>query len=504
MAEYRPTETQWDFMTSPAYVRVISGAVGSGKSVCAIHELFRLAMQQEPNRDGERKSRALLVRNTASQLDTTVKRTLFTWFPPGVWGAWKEQKKEYHVRQRLGDGTVLDFQIWLLPLDAPADVQRALSLEITFLFINEWREIHPEVVDGLLARLKRYPSGPDGTPTRSCAIFDTNMCQEDSWHHDKMINPPPNWSIHIQPPAVLDKREWLSQYGEDPDPATGIESYDDPQEGTVTLWVNPGADNISNLPSDYYQDILPGKSRDYVDVYLRCRFGRSLKGVPVYDRTFNSAIHVAKEPHIPLRSAEYPIIIGQDFGRRPAAVLVQKNAHGQVVVLAQETSTNTGIETFLDTKLRPLLAQSRFIGCTFIVAPDPAGYAKTQVNDIAPVDVIKRLGFKLVKPATNDPERRIMTVERLLTGTVGGRPMLQINPECTHLIKGMRYGYKYRRDKHGVADEKPEKTGEGAEWTDDNDALQYACMIIEGNMLAGSYFGNNQRREIKRVQYAWS
>jgi hypothetical protein len=62
------TETMWDMMNSSSYVRVLAGPVGSGKSVCTSHELMKLAMLQEPNAYGERKTRSLIVRNTADQL----------------------------------------------------------------------------------------------------------------------------------------------------------------------------------------------------------------------------------------------------------------------------------------------------------------------------------------------------------------------------------------------------------------------------------------------------
>lgn len=484
----------WDFMESPAYVRLIAGPVGSGKSVCCCHELVKLAMQQEPNERGERKSRALIVRNTADQLSKTVRKTFFAWFPPGVWGHWKESEKSYYVRLPLADGTFLDFEVWFMPLDTPQDVQRALSLEITFLYGNEWRELHPDVIDGLLGRLKRYPSGTDGKPTRSCAIFDTNMPDADTWHFEQMEDPPSNWSIHIQPPALLAPEEYLARHQQLPDepPLLG---YDD------TEWhINPAADNLENLDPTYYADIVPGKSEDYVNVYLRCKYGRSLRGKPVYEKTFSQETHVALDPHLPLKSPDFAVIIGLDFGRTPAVVLLQRNVRGQVICLAEATSDNMGIETFIDRKLRPLLAQPRFTGCSFLVAPDPAGFDKTQLNEISPVDVVKRAGFRVAQPVTNKIEPRIQAVERLLSLSVGGKPAFQINRECQVLIAGFRHGYKYALDRFGHASDKPDKRSKHSH---PHDALQYAALVIEGNLLLGEYNRKSARREVVRSGYAW-
>jgi hypothetical protein len=494
MGAFQATETMWDFMQSEAYVRLIAGPVGSGKSVTCCHELVKLAMQQEPNARGERKSRALIVRNTADQLAKTVRKTFFAWFPPGVWGHWKESEKSYYIKQPLDDGTFLDFEVWFMPLDTPQDVQRALSLEITYLYGNEWRELHPEVIDGLLGRLKRYPSGEDGKPTRSCAIFDTNMPDADTWHMNQMEEPPSNWSIHVQPAAILSLDEYMTAHGSEPstDP---IEGYN----GTV-WYINPGADNIQHLDPTYYADIIPGKSEDYISVYLRCKYGRSLKGKPVYEKTFNAGTHVASSEFIPLKAQEYPIIVGMDFGRTPCVALLQRNVRGQVICLAEETSENMGIETFIDRKLRPLLAQPRFLGCTFLVAPDPAGFDKTQINEITPVDVVKRAGFKVVKPATNNIEPRIQAVERLLSSNIGGKPMFQIADECKVLISGFKHGYKYALDRAGNQADKPDKKNK---YSHPHDALQYAALVVEGNILLGEYTRKSQRREVVRSGYAW-
>ena len=383
---YQVTPTMWEFMNNDSYVRLIAGAIGSGKSVLCCHELVRLALNQEPNCYGERKTRSLIVRNTADQLRSTTMKTFFDWFPPGVWGNYKVTERTFFMEHNLADGTRLKAEFMFIPLDHPDDVRKALSLEATFLWCNEWRELAPQVVDGLLMRLRRYPSEKDGGFTRSGAIFDTNMPDMDTWHFKQMEEPPVNWSIFIQPPAVLTRDEYVAQYNEEPDEADIIGGYDN------TEWIiNPKADNLDHLDKRYYPEIIPGKNEDFVRVYLRCMYGRSMAGLPVFDKTFNADFHIAKTPYEHIKSPDYPIIIGQDFGRCPASVLVQRNVRGQLVVLAELTSNNMGIETFLTTKLKPLL--TNYPGCKFIIAPDPAGWAKQQIGEVSPVDVLKKEGF---------------------------------------------------------------------------------------------------------------
>jgi hypothetical protein len=256
-------------------------------------------------------------------------------------------------------------------------------------------------------------------------------------------------------------------------------------------WVNPQADNIQHLDPRYYPDIVPGKSEDFVDVYLRCRYGRSLAGMPVYEKTFNPEFHIAKEPFTALKSEAHPLIIGLDFGRTPSVCIGQRNVHGQLVILDELVSENMGIETFLSRKLAPRLAQADLIGCHATIAPDPAGWAKQQIGEVSPVDVVKAAGYSVVKPSTNDPERRVEAVERLLLDHIDGKPALVVNPCCTTLIQGFRYGYKYAISKKGVQDNKPLKD----KYSHVHDSCQYLCLTASG-AGTGAKVNLNRRREV--------
>ena len=147
MSKFIATPTQESFMVSDKYVRVLAGPIGGGKSVACAHELMRWACAQEPNHRGERKTRFLIVRNTADQLRNTTRKTVFDWFPPGESGLfWKETDKTLYIEATLGDGSQLKSEWMFIALDTPDDVRKALSLEATGLWGNEARELHPDVV----------------------------------------------------------------------------------------------------------------------------------------------------------------------------------------------------------------------------------------------------------------------------------------------------------------------------------------------------------------------
>ena len=87
---YIAPRTVSGFMQSDARRRVIMGPFGSGKSSGCVIEITRRAMMQKRGRDGFRRSRWAIVRNTMPQLRDTTMKTWFEWFPDGTIGHWKD------------------------------------------------------------------------------------------------------------------------------------------------------------------------------------------------------------------------------------------------------------------------------------------------------------------------------------------------------------------------------------------------------------------------------
>ncbi len=495
MSEFIATPTQEAFMLSDKYVRVLAGPIGGGKSVACVHELLSWATQQAPNAKNERKTRFLIVRNTADQLRNTTQKTVMDWLPPGEVGVWKATEKTLYIEAGLEDGTVVKSEWMFIALDTPDDVRKALSLEATGLWGNEARELHPDVVDGLLMRVNRYPSAKDGGATRPGAIFDTNMPGEDTWWQDKMDNPPRNWSIHIQPAAALPVDTYIAKYGEDPDETLVAEDNEGDQ------WaIDPTCDNYRylspNSPGQYYRETLEGKTKDFIRVYLQCKFGRSLNGFPVYEKTFLPEVHIAETALKPVNAQSYPITVGLDFGRTPAAVFCQVDPRGRLLILSEVSAQNMGIERFIETHLRPHIA-AKYAGVPLRIAPDPAGWQKTQVGEVSPVDVIKQKGFMVVRPSTNSPKLRIDAVERQLTRFIDGKPACLVDTACATLIKGFKSGYRWKSTRKGDLEDgtSPEKN----EFSHIHDALQYACCVLD----QGGAAMQQKRREVQPVPYAW-
>jgi hypothetical protein len=220
----------------------------------------------------------------------------------------------------------------------------------------------------------------------------------------------------------------------------------------------------------------------------------------VYEKTFKRDFHVAEDKLQHTVSENTPLLIGMDFGRTPAAVIGQRDWQGRMNILNSIYEENIGLENFLRQHLKPLL-NSDYSGCKVIVIADPAGKAKSQLNEENAFDILKKEGFYAVGAPTNDPEKRIQAVESLLSQQVDGKAMLRFSPQVVsagmkHLVAGLDGGYKYKRKSDGNYETSPMKD----QYSHDNDALQY--LALGANMSGGVMLGPPKRREIKQVSSA--
>lgn len=459
--DYTPPATGAAFMRSDIKRRLLLGPIGSGKSTVCVVEIFRRCAEIPKCKDGYRRSRWVVVRNTNQQLKTTTLKTWNQWFPPGVAGTWREGDKTFLLE--VGD---IKAEILFLPLDSPDDAQRLLSLELTGAFLNEAREIAPEIIQAVFSRLGRYPSRamlPPETDYWYGLIMDTNPPSRDSYLFEKFEEErPEGWEIFKQPGGLTAE-----------------------------------AENRENLPETYYEDMMVGATKDWVDVHVHGQYGKSLSGRPVYEKSFTRAFHVAKAPLKAIASSAYPILIGMDFGRTPAAVFGQRDWRGRLNVLDSLYEENIGLQNFLAQFVKPYLAQ-HYPGNKFIVIGDPAGWAKSQLSEENVHDVLTAAGLLAVRAPTNDPEKRIRAVETLLSQQVDGEAMILFSPPeaskgMKHLVTGLDGSYKFRRMQSGAYETSPQKD----QWSHDNDALQYLC--LGASLNGGAVLPTAGRREVRPV-----
>jgi hypothetical protein len=436
---YTPPPVLRRFMMSDARVRIVRGPVGSGKSTAMATELLRRAAQQAPGADGIRRTRGVIVRNTLSQLESTALETLMAMYRPIL----NYKPSDKTVELRLGD---IHADWILMPLDRPENVQRLLSLEITYAWLSELRELQPQILLDVFSRCGRFPSKMHGGPTWYGVFGETNSFSEDSdWFPilegfapDKSgaIRPKPNWEYFLQPGA----RE-------------------------------PGAENTENLVSTYYEDLIANNSPEWVEQYVDNKITPSLSGESVFRASFRHDFHISSTDLSPVPGAI--LLIGMDFGRNPTALLTQMDARGRILVLDECLGDNMGVEQFITNHLRPLLSQPEYSRLAVGVVGDPAGNQRGQIGEESIFKALNRLGFAAQPAQTNQIEPRLRAVEKWFMQQRDGKAALLISPRCKMLIKALGSKYRYARRKDGELQPVPEKSHP---WSDLGDALQYAVL----------------------------
>lgn len=463
---YTPPPSVAGFLTDEKFVSLILGPVGSTKTTAAIMKIAYHAKQMAPCFDGVRRSRAVWVRNTREQLRDTSIPDFLQWFPDGLAGTY--EKTNYNFTLRFDDVECL---VMFRGLDDANDVRRLLSLQLSFGILDEFREISPTIVEALQGRLSRYPSKllngvgcvcDDGRPNDHM-WGASNPPDMDTWWEKYLSNPPENASVYFQPSGL-----------------------------------SPDADWTAFLKDGYYENLAMGKTQDWIDIYINAKFGKSLAGRPVFSG-FRPDFHIAKGPLKPIQSLEKPILIGFDFGLNPSATLNQLDFHGRLLTFDALTSSGMGVLRFIQTVLKPLLAQ-KYAGHSVIVIGDPAGVQRAQTDERSCFDILRSEGFKVIPAKTNSIVARIAAVDGFLGRQIDGGPGWLLDPVGARIvINALRGGYRYKTKRSGEWEATPEKN----DASHIADAQQYACLHAHGG-LWGTLMDQPARQVVRASAAGWT
>ena len=467
----------------------------SGKSVVCINEALRLSLDQWPNADGVRKSRGVIVRNTGPELRTTTLNTWKQWVPESVAPIVMHPVITCRFVQPLSDGTTLDLEVYFLAMDNDSDVKKVLSLETTWMFLNEAKELPYSVVKAARERVGRYPSVIDGYQDRGsykaprgdnghyqpckrkAVLMDTNPPDDDHWWYqlaeEGCLRGADNPTI-----AKQQVRE-IFDFFKCPPPL--LKQLDG------TYLPNPEADNIQYLPGgyQYYFDMLAGNTQEHINVMVLGNYGNITTGRPVYT-AYRDEIHCPKDP--PAKAIKgLPIGLGWDFGLTPAVAIGQLTEDGQFRVVAELVSHDIDVRSFARDRVKPFL-ERYFRGYKIAFSlGDPSGVNRGEgegrsaigiLNDeYDDIDTPLDMGFITEPAPTNDPTLRIDAVQRFMTVLVGkGEPGYVLNKYCKQLRKAKMGGYCYKRvavaGKEGMFRDKPDKNA----YSHASDAEQYLAL----------------------------
>ena len=476
---YTAPPTVARFMKSDAFMRIIAGPVGSGKTTGCLFEIFRRACEQRPAEDGYRYTRFAIVRQTLKQLKDTVLKDIITWLD-GI-ASYKVSDQTIYIE--IGD---IRSEWLLIPLDTPDDQRRLLSMQITGAWLSEAIEMDTALIAPLSGRCGRYPGPHLGGASWFGLIADTNMPTEGSEWHKLMTEPAPDLQVFLQPSGMspdAENLEWLTQTPE-----------------TLKL---PASDPVrKGQGRSYYERFIRqyGEDSDWIKRYVKAQYGDDPSGSAVFRDSFKMSFHVVDEV-LPIQGAL--LLIGQDFGRDPCSVICQFDHKGRLLVLEEVTAEDMGLELHIVSALRPVLMTQRYIGMRSTVIGDPSGGAKSSIYEETTFDVMKRMGFSAFPAPTNDIAPRLRAIEAFLLGQRDGGPQMIIDRQrCPTLIRGLSGGYRFAKTKAGVRKPLPDKN----EYSHIIDALQYACLAAHGGMtgMLGRSFQRPNRSGPRVSSAAWT
>lgn len=459
--DYRPGQLFYDWIVGP---------VGSGKTTGLFFKLAYMASLQAKGPDGIRRTRAVVVRNTAPQLNDTTLVSWNYWFKDGQAGKWHSTIKTFVLR--FGD---VECEVLFRPLDTPDDVARVLSLEVTFAIIDEFVQIPKAIVDALSARLGRFPAEKDGGATNWGMWGSSNPDTEDNW-----------WFGHLHDAKIVRQFDAFEshqvKFGREMQVAADLIRNETYFKQPSAL--GPDVENLDNLPGgkDYYTSVCKGKSDEWIKQFVECEWGFSIAGKPVIG-SFKPALHIAKSP---LRyNPGLPLVAGFDPGLAGSALVFgQQDLHSRLLVLGELVQGNMGSERIIAERLKPYMKRF-FPESELIVAPDPAANNRGQRDEVAVIQPFKDK-YKVVIESNNRLPLRVDAIDHFCTYLTDVGPALLVDERmCPNVCRALKGGWRFAMDtkKDQIKGVDPEKN----QWSHVGDATGYLAR----------YFHRQEARELR-------
>ncbi|MFA5695912.1 MAG: hypothetical protein WC917_00400 [Bacilli bacterium] len=475
---YRPTKTALAFHRLNDRVRVVRGHVGSGKSTMMCAEIVFRAVKMAACRDGIKRSRWAIVRNTYGDLAKTTLTTWKMWFSNLGSMRWREGKSftiehKFTVIIKEGDTESkhqVEMELLPIALDNVADVTKHLkSLEVTGVFLNEMSELNRMVLDFFSGgRLPRFPSLKDmpDDVTYWCGIFaDTNPPEVESWIYKLFeVEKPPEYTMLCQPPAVL-------------------------RQGDKYI-INPEAEHLKfilNCEEEYIK-MTWGKDEAFIRVYLMGEYGTLSNQKRVY-YGYNDNIHSSNNINIDFKS---PLIIGADLGTVAPAIGIAQMQGAQLVGIKEFCGEFTTIRELCHDAVMPWLHENCKGMRIDAVIYDPA-------DTYDGAEQLREFFGIAVRPAiTNSVVLRIDAVSLRLAQLTKGQPAIIFSRSgCPQTRKGFNGKYYYRRVQVIGEDRYTDEPHKIHPFSDIHDSWQYIALHV--NYEQG--FNDEDKRQSEYDEY---
>jgi len=462
-----PSPTLARFWQSSHRLQFVMGPVGSGKTSTVAMKVFKLTAEQAPDAKGARRTRIGVIRNTRSDLKVTTipdfRRLVDDRWGDFVWGP----PPQFTLRYSLPDNTKVESEIMFLGLDHEDDVRKIRGANWTFAWMNELKELNRSALNMVRTRVGRYPrKDMDGADAAWYGVIgDYNAPDEDHWLYEFVENTDHDGLLGFfrQPPAVLN-----------------VGTKENPK------WVpNPEADNVRNLPENYYLEQISGRTDDSIRVELGNEYGLVIDGRPVYP-DYEDAYHCMPFSVDP----KLGLLLGWDFGLTPACIIAQLSPRGQLRYIDEVIGEDVGIKRFARDVVKPKLL-NEYGGVKVVGSWGDPGTGRAEGNERSAIDYLNdtaiddedpiNLPFSTEPSHTNIITRRVESVAGFLNRRIDKAPGMLVHPRCKTLRAGFIGRYAYRRVKISGREAYHDTPDKNA-WSHPHDAAQYIAVACAAGM----------------------
>lgn len=305
-------------MMSSALVKIVQGPVESGKTHWLIMSMYRDMCSIPRCKDGIRRSRFLVVRNSSGELERGIMRSYKNIFPPKDFGEIQGKMPAIHKIKFMDVECEVEF--FAFEDDSVAVMRKLRSTEYTKAYINEGQYISLRMLIAVRQRTGRFPRAIDCPDWDRAKRVDMDMNAPPMNNHwvlymrgdidlpadmlaseKRKFNKPQDWEFFVQPGAV---KPIYDHFGE-----------------IVSFEIHP---DIENLP---YQDTeailsmcqtgeIDDIKRDYMNQYVQVKDGAPR--YPKFKRDWH--VHKGRMKAVPGISP----VIGWDPSKYGAATFWQK------------------------------------------------------------------------------------------------------------------------------------------------------------------------------------
>lgn len=403
--EFTANPTQRAFILSKAEADLWACRMGEGKSAGLCWAAFHHA-QQNPG------ATHVFVRDTWETLRDTTQKEFFYWFPPGVFGTYKETTKTFTWNVEGMRGSV-----HFLGMDSPEDAGKVQSRALGGFFMDEPAPaaesggIDEFVFDMLLTRLRQ-----PGMKWYVAKLAENNP-DETHWTYRRFVDP-------------------------------GCDEF--------AFWRALEPENVKNLPTGYYEKMRRrwAHRQDLVRRFVDGEFGFQQVGSAVTPE-WSDLLHLS-HGLVPVDGCT--LYLGWDFGLNPTCSITQVTPLGTWQFLETHVGEGIGVVELIEAIIAPRLS-TVYRGYRWEHVGDRNGLMREQSDSRnSAVGMIRRMLGGKFHPGPNGIEERVEPLRAVLRRISQGQGVVQVDrANAMPTWHALRGGWRRPISRTGIINPDPEK-----------------------------------------------